>query len=227
MGHRMKVDLSRGGRIVLASLLAVTFLYLVDSDAYGDGGSKDYIAGRPNFHEVDPGKFYRSATLPSWGMADVIQEYGIKTVINLRGSNPGESWYDAQMAVIQRQGINQIDIGMSAFSIPGRKNLLKLLDALKNAPRPILVHCQAGVDRTGEASALYQMMYMGKTRAQAMEMLSPRYGHFETFKPAKDYFVRDVWQDESWARTSFQPCDGQYRFYDRNSAECAGVGRKP
>src|SRR5690242_684397 len=39
-----------------------------------------------NFYEVDPGKFYRSAQLSPTELKDVVDKYGIKTVISLRGA---------------------------------------------------------------------------------------------------------------------------------------------
>jgi hypothetical protein len=109
---------------------------------------------------------------------------------------------------------------MSAERLPHRKDLIRLLDAFKNSPRPILLHCQAGVDRTGEASAIYEMLYMGKSKKEALEMLSLKFGYLESNEPAKIYFIRDVWQGETWAREQYFPCSGQYHFYDIKSSEC-------
>lgn len=173
-----------------------------------------------NFHEIDPGKLYRSAQMPAVELDLALSAYDIRTVINLRGANPGRGWYDEEKSVTQANGVLQVDISMSAKELPTRQNLIKLLDALKNSPRPILVHCQAGADRTGEASALYQMLYMNKSRAEAMAMLAPRYGHLRSFMPAKDYFIEDVWQGEVWARTDYEPCSGKYRYFNTNSDSC-------
>ena len=47
-----------------------------------------------NFHEVFPGEFYRSAQIEPGDIARYEKEYGIRTVLNLRGSNRGSEWYD-------------------------------------------------------------------------------------------------------------------------------------
>lgn len=172
-----------------------------------------------NFHEVDRGQLYRSPQLDKEQFQEAIDKLGVKTIINLRGDSD-KAWYKDEVLVAKKNGVLLIDIGMSARRLPHREDLIKLLDAFRNAPRPILIHCKAGVDRTGEASALYQMIYMGKSKEEALEMLSPKFAHFEKFKPAKRYFIRDVWQGEDWARRDYDPCSGQYQHYDPRNAAC-------
>ena len=173
------------------------------------------------YYEVDEGKLYRSSQ-PSADDLEKAAQAGIKTVINLRGASPGADWYEAEKAVTSAHGLLQIDIGMSAGRLPHRSDLIKLLDAFATAPRPILVHCKAGVDRTGEATAIYQMLYMNKTKEESLKMLSEKFGYFEANKPAKIYFIRDLWQGEQWAREEYKPCSGEYKFYDTNNIECQG-----
>lgn len=165
-----------------------------------------------NFHEVEEGKFYRSGQLSGDEFQAVIDSFGIKTIINLRGPNPGEEWYDDEMIVAQRNGVAHYDIGMGASVIPQRESLIALLDAYKEAERPILIHCMAGADRSGEASAIYQMIYQGKTKKEALKMLTPKYLHVTLKYPAKRYFIKEVWQGEEWAYNEYDPCDG-YKYF--------------
>ena len=83
---------------------------------------------------------------------------------------------------------------------------------------PILIHCRAGADRTGEASAIYLMEYMDASREEALAALSFDYWHVEMFKPAKRYFIREVWQGERWARDVYEPCanDQEYDYFDKD-----------
>ena len=170
--------------------------------------------------QVQKGQVYRSPQPKGNDLQRAIDELGIKTIINLRGENSGEDWYDDEKRVADENSVELINISMSASRLPHRKDLIKLLDAFKTAPRPILIHCLAGVDRTGEASALYQMIYMNYSKKDALHMLSPAYGHFEKFKPAKRYFIKEVWQGEEWARTSYDPCKTKYEYYDQNNSIC-------
>lgn len=173
-----------------------------------------------NFYEVDQGKLYRSAQMNERNLEETIRTHGVKTIINLRGENPDQPWYQREAAVAARNGTQMIDIAMNSETLPSRENLLKLLAAFKDAPRPILVHCQAGADRTGEAVALYEMIYMEKSKHEALKSLSFKYIHLAFKKPAKTYFIRDVWQGVEWAETQYRPCDGQYKYYNVNNSEC-------
>ena len=51
-----------------------------------------------NFHTVVPGELYRSAQPTAAMIAEYQQNYGIKTIVNLRGENIGSGWYDAEVA---------------------------------------------------------------------------------------------------------------------------------
>lgn len=174
----------------------------------------------PNFHEVDPGKLYRSAQLTGEELDQAIHTFGIRTVINLRGENPGKDWYDAEARVTQQAGVKLISIPMMASRIPHRKDLIDLLDAFEKSERPILIHCQAGADRTGEASAIYEMEYMGKSRKEALKMLTLKYDHLELAAPSKRYFI-GVYGGKDWAYHTYDPCAQDYRYYDKQKY-CSG-----
>lgn len=174
-----------------------------------------------NFHEIDPGKFYRSAQLTEAELRESIDRAGIRTIINLRGSNPGSDWYDAEARVARERGVRLVDIGMSAKRLPHRADLLKLLDAYREAERPLLVHCLAGADRTGEAAAIYQMEYMNKAKDDALEMLTLKYLHFAPTTPAKRYFI-GLYQGREWAYRLYDPCATYYEHYDQR-ANCSGL----
>ncbi|MFL5812912.1 MAG: dual specificity protein phosphatase family protein [Bdellovibrionia bacterium] len=168
----------------------------------------------PNFHEVDPGKLYRSAQLSGEELDHAIHQLGIRTVINLRGEDLNSDWYKAEAQVTQTDGVKLINIAMSAKRLPHRNDLIALLDAFEKAERPILVHCQAGADRTGEASAIYEMEYMGKSREEALEMLTLKYDHLELAAPAKRYFI-NLYGGKDWAYHTYDPCVQSYKYYDQ------------
>jgi len=48
---------------------------------------------------------------------------------------------------------------------------------MRDAPKPLLIHCKAGADRTGLASALYLGALEHQTRETAGWQLSILYGH--------------------------------------------------
>lgn len=174
----------------------------------------------PNFHEVDKGQLYRSAQLDALEFKHYIKKYKIQSIINLRGAEPLSLWWQQEIAVSKNMGVIHYDIPMTAEEIPHRKNLLKLLDLLNMAPRPILIHCQGGADRSGEAAALYQMVYQGKSKEEALKQLSFKYHHVQKFKPAKRYFIEKVWQGEDWAFSSYDPCKAEYKYYNKKNPYC-------
>lgn len=169
-----------------------------------------------NIHEVDPGKLIRTAQLTPSALEQLVIDKKIKTIINLRGEEPGSSWFDGEAAVAQKYNILHVNIPMEPDRIPLREDLLKLLEAYKSAPRPILIHCLRGVDRTGEAAAIYQMIYQNKSKPEALKMLSAKYFYITEIMPAKYYFIDQVWQDEQWAYDQYKPCDGDYKYFDKS-----------
>lgn len=173
-------------------------------------------------YEVDPGHLVRSPQPKKDQLQQAFNKYGIRTVINLRGANPGAKWYDDEKEVTAQNAVTLVDIPMSASRLPHRRDLLKLLDTYRNSPKPILIHCLRGIDRTGEAAALYELIYMKKTKEEALKMLSLEFGYMGELFPAKKYFIKDVWVDEDWAYREYDPCSGKYKHYDVNDPVCHG-----
>ncbi len=172
-----------------------------------------------NFHEVEPGVFYRSGQLSKTELNLILPSYHIKTVINLRGVNESADWYRDEVEVTSKLGVKLINISMNSREIPDRAGTLRLLEAYHTAEAPILIHCLSGADRSGEASALYEMAILGKSKDQALQMLSAKFHHFDFFRPAKRYFI-EIYQGEDWLRKAYHPCNGEFKFYDTKSPEC-------
>lgn len=91
-----------------------------------------------NFGTVIRGQVYRSAQLGSATMSFNVQRYGIRAIINLRGSNPGQDWYDREVADAKALGIHHIDFRMSAKRALSREQAEQLI-ALMARRRPS--HC--------------------------------------------------------------------------------------
>ena len=168
-----------------------------------------------NLHAVRDEVMYRSAQPTGDDLRMVAEAYGIKSIINLRGAQPGKDWYDEELAVSQELGLEQVDIRMSAGRLPHREDLLSLLDAFNDLPRPILVHCKGGADRTGEAVAVFALDHLKWSKRRAAGQLHPYFGHFPDRFPAKTYFIREVYRGEEWARESYDPCQQDYKYYDK------------
>ncbi len=131
-----------------------------------------------NFHVVEAGRYYRSAQLAPADLDRVIRQYGIRSILNLRGPNAGTAWYDGELATSRADGVVHLDYAISAENPVSVTQMKEILAILKDAPKPVLVHCQAGSDRTGLVTALYRLS-RGASPAAAEQALSFwRYGHF-------------------------------------------------
>lgn len=131
-----------------------------------------------NVHTVKEGQLYRSAELSEAGFAEEIETHHIRTVLNLRGANPGKGWYRGEVSSTQAHGAKRFDIAISARSKVPEDKVAEILAVLRDAPRPILVHCASGSDRTGFVSALFLYAVLGETAEEAGRELSLWYGHF-------------------------------------------------
>jgi protein tyrosine phosphatase (PTP) superfamily phosphohydrolase (DUF442 family) len=102
------------------------------------------------FREVLPG-VYRTPQASEERLSRRIDAHAIKTVVCLRGDSvPQET--SARSAAATKT--NWIQVRMSATRRPKPATLLALWNVAATAERPLLLHCRAGVDRTGLASAL-------------------------------------------------------------------------
>ena len=140
-------------------------------------GAYTWVHGGGNFHEVEKGTVYRSALLGSEKLEQAVDRLGVKTVLNLCGEQPGVEWYEGELEVSRRRGIKFVNMALSANTALDAAQLAKLTDALRDAPKPLLIHCRAGSDRTGLASAIYVATHGGSYH-DAQNQLSLYYGHF-------------------------------------------------
>lgn len=152
-----------------------------------------------NVHAVVPGQVYRSAQLSSQQIFKVEAEYAIRSIINLRGPNAGKPWYDNEVAAAASLGIEHIDFGMSSRVPFSQSEAAALVAVIRAAPKPVLIHCQGGADRSGIASALYLRAIAGSPENTAEEQLSIRYGHIAIPVLSAAYAMDVSWEElEPW-----------------------------
>jgi protein tyrosine/serine phosphatase len=107
-----------------------------------------------------------------------VRDHGIKAILNLRGAHPGEPWYDDEVAISRMLGARHYDYGLSARRGVTDNQIADLIAIIRDAPKPLLVHCKSGADRTGLVSALYRFAVEGKGADEADAQLTVFYGHF-------------------------------------------------
>ncbi len=137
------------------------------------------------------GKLYRSGCLTADGLRDAIKELKIKTIINLMEESPDPDLVTSHLnsrrvkesAVCKELGVHLkfLHVEVLTDDPDGKKQpatLAKYFEILDDpANYPILLHCKAGLHRTGVLAAVYRMEYQGWTRQEAMnEMKSHGFG---------------------------------------------------
>jgi protein tyrosine phosphatase (PTP) superfamily phosphohydrolase (DUF442 family) len=135
------------------------------------------ILATPNLHPVIAGQIYRAAQPEPATLQRLVAQKGIRTVINLRGCCPHLPWYVQEANATAALDLDQLDIAMSATRLPSPQSVIQLIEALDQAPRPLLLHCQQGVDRTGLASVVALLLYTSTPLDQARRHLSLERGH--------------------------------------------------
>ncbi len=110
---------------------------------------------------VEIGSIYRTAQLSSERIGRVVRERDIRTVLNLRGCNPDEAWYRAEREEVLEAGATLVDVAMASDQWMSRVQLGAVIELLERAPRPILIHCEWGAERTGLVSAFAELLRDG------------------------------------------------------------------
>jgi protein tyrosine phosphatase (PTP) superfamily phosphohydrolase (DUF442 family) len=135
-----------------------------------------------NLATVEPGRIYRSAQMDAKALSRVVHDRRIKTVLNLRGPNPGSTWYREERAAVLAAGATQVDVSMSSCEWMSRAQLQAVVHLLESVDYPLLIHCQQGAERTGLVSAFSELLRPGGSLADARRQFSVMY----LFLPVKD-----------------------------------------
>ncbi len=135
-----------------------------------------------NFHKLS-NNAYRSAQLFSFNMPYYLEKYNIKTVLNLRGEQKHKTWHKDEKRITKEHNVTLITYQMSSRKYLDFNKSSKLVEILKDAKKPILIHCEGGADRTSLASALYLYAVKGKSAEEARGELSFIYGHLPFIRP--------------------------------------------
>jgi protein tyrosine phosphatase (PTP) superfamily phosphohydrolase (DUF442 family) len=171
-----------------------------------------------NLHWVTP-DVARSAQPYLGFYPQFLRAHGFRSIINLRGPNPGHGWWRREKAIAEQLGLAHFDVRMSSRLLPCRDSLTRLFDAFEQAPRPVLIKCSGGQDRTGLAAALYLLNIGGSRSLKAAEGHLAFWPYLHRAKPRQrwlrslpayaaesvgggrlDRWVRDTYLPEDFAR---------------------------
>ena len=128
-----------------------------------------------NFHWVVPGEAARAMQAWAGGLKTFLRRRGIKSIINLRGRNDDLSWWRHETAAAQSIGVAHLDAMLDSRKLPTRAMLVTLIESFDAAPKPFLLKCSGGQDRTSFAAALYLIHRDGWS---AMEKAREQFARF-------------------------------------------------
>ncbi len=147
-----------------------------------------------SFAVVKDGVLYRSGQLTLFGLKNLLHEYRIRTVVTLRGpAVEGETAPDqAEEDYCNAEEINYVRLPPahweSAEGPPPVEENVERFRAVMSDPAnyPVLIHCFAGIHRTGAYCAIYHMEFDHWSNERAIDDLI---AHGYTNLPEEE----DIW----------------------------------
>ncbi len=183
------------GSVIAGMLIVVPFFYY----------RWEYTHSK-RLREVTAGRVYRSGQMTASGFEEAVDLYGIRTIINLQDEFPDP---DIALGYFTREtikeselcrqlGVRYVFLGPDLISrkrIPhDRPPAIDLFLELMDDPDiyPVLLHCRAGLHRTGVMVGVYRMEYEGWTRGEAIaEMKAHGFGEWPC-TTANDYITQYI-----------------------------------
>lgn len=202
----------------VARLSVIVFLVLILGVAPIVLHRITYIHGK-RFRVVTPDKVYRSGQMTAEGFREAVARYKIRTIINVQDDYPNP---DIQCSVFTEEtikeselcrqlGVRMVFVAPNLISrrlVPeqrpqGIDHFLSVMDDPDTYP--VLIHCKAGLHRTGVLVALYRMEYEGWSSYRAMqELLANGFGRSKATS-ANDYIKQYVLTYRPGQRHPFDP----------------------
>jgi protein tyrosine phosphatase (PTP) superfamily phosphohydrolase (DUF442 family) len=128
-----------------------------------------------NLHRVSP-EVYRSAQPSNKELRILCEQLGVKSVLTLR------NWHDDKDEG-KDLPLTLYRVNMEADEVDPAK-VAQALKIIAEAPKPMLIHCWHGADRTGLMIAAYRMTTQGWNPAQATdELINGGFGYHATLFP--------------------------------------------
>jgi protein tyrosine/serine phosphatase len=122
---------------------------------------------------------YRSEQPGNIGFT-LIDSLGIKSVLSLRE-------FHQDSVLINGLKLNLYNVKINPYYF-GDREIVKALRILEYSPKPIIIHCNIGGDRTGVVIAMYRIIYQNWTKEKAInEMKNGDYGFHWIFFNMPNY----------------------------------------
>jgi undecaprenyl-diphosphatase len=141
------------------------------------------ILKHDNLRVVVAGNAYRSGQMNAPQLARTIEHYGIKSILNLRGEDLEADWHHAEIQAAANLNVVHFDRSLSSGEELTLDQMDDLVARLRQTPKPVLIHCVGGADRSGLVSALYLLAVEGRSPREAEAELSLWNGHVPLVRP--------------------------------------------
>jgi len=101
---------------------------------------------------------------------------GVRAILNLRGHHKDSKAFGKAGFTLLVQRMNAGDLSLN--------DLVAALRQIRDAPKPVIVHCWHGSDRTGSVVAAYRIVFQDWTPAAALdELRHGGFGYHESWFP--------------------------------------------
>ena len=135
------------------------------------------LTGRPdNFSWLIVGKLAGSAIPTSKKEIEWIQEEGVKSIVTIREEPLNEDWV---------HGMDYLHVLSDDMGVPSFDDLKNSVDYIHQRiqnKKPVMVHCLAGLGRTGTILACYLIKYEKMSAVDAIQLIrEQRHGSIQSF----------------------------------------------
>lgn len=139
---------------------------------------------RFNFHRISEDA-YRSSQPTMWQLRRMVKKHGIKTILNLKGSNPGSAYWAFEREQCEKLGVKLVDVDIKSRETPWVENLHQAKAVFDSVEYPIWMHCKAGADRAGIYATFYQYFHQRRPIEQTDQLKFWPFGHFRYSEAGK------------------------------------------
>lgn len=139
-----------------------------------------------NWGVVEENKVYRSRKLSSLEFIQQLRKYSLRSVLCLASCTKEEK------EIAKTYKIKYYDLTVNIPEIT-LVDLDDIVEVLKESPKPLLIHCRQGADRTGLAAALYFLSIKGEApKVSIKKGLKLRHGHLgKLFLPGLHHILHE------------------------------------
>ena len=142
------------------------------------------ITGKPdNFSGIIEKKLAGSAIPTSTEEVDWVKQEGVKSIVTIREEPLEDEWV---------KDINYLHVHSNDMGVPEFDDLIKSVDFIHQRitnDEPVMVHCLAGLGRTGTILACYLIKYEEMSADDAIQKVrNERYGSIQSFSQEEIIF---------------------------------------